>query len=117
LGLVAAASSYLAGWAFSWTTHGIMNTAIPCLLILALGYRRILGEPGPFDPSQFARIVAFVAVAWLLSAVVIDAALALFHVEFRLYAATSSYWTDLRFYIGWSLGLLLAPRPTDDGSV
>lgn len=115
LGLLAAASPYVAGWTFSWATQGIISTAIPCILILALGYRRILAEQRPFDPSQFAQIIAFVAVAWLLVAVLIDAALGLFHVEFRLYDSASWYWTDLRFYFGWCLGLLLAPAPIFEG--
>jgi hypothetical protein len=115
LGLAAAVSSYAAGWAFSWTPQGVINTTIPCLFILTLGYRGILVSQKPFEPSQLARTVAIIAAAWLMFAVAIDVVLGFFHANFRLYGTSSWFWTDLRFYIGWCLGLLLAPASMFEG--
>jgi hypothetical protein len=112
LGVVAAASPCLAGFAFSWSTQGIINTAIPCLVILALGYHRILRQRGSFEPSRLARIVAVVGIAWLGFIAVIDIAMQFFHMAaVRLYPSAAWYCTDLRFYFGWTLGLLLASPP------
>ena len=32
--------------------------------------------------------------------------------QLKLYAA-ADFWVDARFYLGWTLGLLLAPMPDD----
>ncbi len=108
--IVAVASPFVAGWLFAWSTLSIVTTLIPCLVILALGYRQLTREPLD-DLSRCAGIVAVVGAGWLACALLADSVLALFHLrQFRLYTI-SGYWTDLRFYLGWSLGLMLAPSP------
>ncbi|HWA80155.1 MAG TPA: hypothetical protein VG848_07560 [Acetobacteraceae bacterium] len=111
LGILAAASSFLAGWLFGWTTQDIYVTAIPCVAILLLGYRAVGGEPRERAFLRCARSLGLVAVIWLLFALLADAVLALAHLDrFAIYSATS-FWMDVRFYFGWALGLLFAPFP------
>jgi hypothetical protein len=108
---VAVASPFFAGWLFSWSTQSLVATVIPCLIILGLGYRRLLRTPRSADLAACARTVALVGSAWLLCAALFDASLPLFGAErLRLYGA-SGFWVDARFYLGWSLGLLIAPSP------
>jgi len=109
--LNAAASPFLAGYFCSWSTHTIVTTALPCLVILGLGYRRSMREGGWYDPRFCANIVAVVGVAWLALAALANGALVLSgHEQLRFYYA-DGYWTDARFYLGWALGLLVAPPP------
>jgi hypothetical protein len=108
-GVVAAASPCLAGWLFSWSLQSTALTLAPCLLILYYGYRQNgLGSTGVAF-AQCARVVATVGLAWLVASSIVDISLALMGAAFRLYS-TVDFWIDARFYLGWALGLLLAPR-------
>jgi len=108
LGGIAAASPFVAGWLFEWPLDSVIATALPCLAILALGYRALAWH-------RLARYVAGVAVVWLLLALLFDAALPRLGLErFLLYDA-ANFWIDVRFYLGWALGLVLAPLPRQPG--
>ncbi len=118
MGVIGGASSLLAGWLFSWPLQSVITTCIPCLAILGFGYRRLLQEPGEHEFGGYARLVALVAMTWFAAALLFDAALRFRHADYpALYNATD-FWADVRFYVGWSLGLMLAPwpyhKPTDD---
>jgi hypothetical protein len=111
LGLLAAGSAGIAGWLFSWSRQEVITTAIPCLVILGLGYRRVASGPRRGAFARCAPVVAGVAAVWLSAAVLLDIVLG--SAGFagpRLYPA-ADFWIDVRFYLGWTLGLLLAPSP------
>jgi hypothetical protein len=107
MGVFGAASSLLAGWLFGWQLQSVVTTGIPCLAILGLGYRRLLQEPEQHGFTRLARLVALVAAVWFAASLLFDAALT---DHLTLYDATD-FWIDVRFYIGWVLGLVLAPWP------
>jgi hypothetical protein len=112
LGLLAAASSAIAGWAFDWTLSETLTTAVPCLAIQAAGYRKRRWRDGRFDFVRPLRTTAVVAAIWLALGV-----------AFNLYTQVAkapelqsaydweSLFVDARFYFGWCLGLLLVPSP------
>jgi hypothetical protein len=82
---------------------------IPCAIVLALGYRAIAKPPANRAFARCARIVAVVGAGWIGAALVIDAVLGFFHLNpFKLYSASDAF-ADMRFYLGWTLGLLLTP--------
>ena len=60
-----------------------------------------------------APVVAVIGAAWLLLALPIDLLLRLSHPDAWQIYRSGEAWIDLRFYIGWSLGLLLAPSPRE----
>src|SRR5215472_15149800 len=60
-----------------------------------------------------APVVVVIGAAWLLLALVIDLLLRLSHPDAWQIYRSGEAWIDLRFYIGWSLGLLLAPAPRE----
>src|SRR5262245_30370277 len=106
--IVALTSPAIAGWLFGWSAQTIISTIIPCALILGLGYRRATRQPYP-GFQRYALIVAAVGAVWLVAAFTTDWILGLIHVQlFKLYSM-SNFFADLRFYIGWMLGLALAP--------
>ena len=106
--IVALTSPAIAGWLFGWSAQTTISTIIPCALILGLGYRRATRQPHPRF-LRHAFIVAAVGGAWFVAALTTDAILGLIHVQlFKLYG-TSNFFADLRFYIGWILGLALVP--------
>jgi hypothetical protein len=111
MGIFGATSSLLALWLFGWQLQSVVTTSIPCLTILGLGYRRTLQEPGEHGFTRYAGLVALVATVWFVAALLFDAALTFYGADhLTLYDATD-FWTDVRFYIGWVLGLVLAPWP------
>jgi len=105
--VVAALSPGVAGWLFSWSWTNIITTELPCAAILILGLRetvrRLEGNPFP----ACARVVAIVSVSWLVLAILIDA---LHLVRPPLYVS-DEFWIDVRFYLGWAIGLMVAPFP------
>jgi hypothetical protein len=109
--IVAVASPLLAGALFHWSQWEIITTFIPCLLIYGLGHFQVSKEPRRHALARCAWVVAFLAMGWLAFTLAIRAALALFHIgHLDLYEPTP-FWPDVRFYFGWSLGLLLVPPP------
>ena len=116
MGVLAAASPAVAGWLFSWSWLQITTTAIPCLLILSLGYRSIIRWSERFTFARCAPSVALVAGIWLTIALLIDTFLRLYELpQLRLYGSVADFWMDARFYLGWILGLILVPPPYDEG--
>jgi hypothetical protein len=108
-GAVALASPAIAGWLFGWSAKSMLDTIIPCSIVLALGYRAVAKPPAERAFARCARIVALVGMIWIGAALVVDAALGFFRLNpFKLYSA-SDVFADMRFYLGWTLGLLLAP--------
>ena len=94
---------------FGWPTKVIFDTIVPCSTILALGYRSVARAPDERAFARCARVVALVGAVWLGAVVLIDAALISFRLSpLKLYTA-SEVFADMRFYLGWMLGLLLAP--------
>ena len=108
MGLVAAASAGIAGWLFSWSRLDVITTAIPCLLILGLGYRRVIGAPERLAFLRCAPVVALVGAGWLIGAWLACQFLG----NRTQFYTTPQLWVDARFYLGWALGLLLAPSPS-----
>jgi len=111
LGILAGASTFIAGWLFSWTPQDVIATAIPCVLILCLGYRQAIKEPRRRVLMRCTYIVAVVAAIWLaLSLLLLLIPDFAGSDRFRLYKLPQ-IWVDARFYFGWVLGLALAPSP------
>lgn len=114
LGIMAAASSFLAGWWFEWGVTTTLTTAIPCLAIQALGYRQVRAARADAVFARYAPTLAIVAIVWLAFAPAYDGLISLWHLGWPpLYGAPADYFIDARFYFGWFLGLLLTRLPAD----
>jgi hypothetical protein len=111
VGIIAAVSPCIAGWLFAWPLHSVFTTAVPSLVILGLGYGQMAPQPARIGLARHVRTVAWVAIVWLPTALLVDLLLGWFRLDqFKLYSSFN-FWMDARFYLGWSLGLLLAPSP------
>jgi hypothetical protein len=111
VGVVGAVSSGIAGCLFAWSPRAVVTTAIPSLVILGLGYRQAGGSPKQHGFIPHACHVVWVAAAWLAAASLLDLVLGVFGLDqFKLYNRPG-FWVDVKFYLGWSLGLLLSPSP------
>jgi hypothetical protein len=114
-GITAGASSCIAGWLFSWSVQEIISTTVPGLVILILGYREVAKEPRPSAFMRCARNVGLSATSWFIFALLLDSLLGFCHLDqFKLYTAPA-FWMDVRFHLGWVLGLVFAPFPLISG--
>jgi hypothetical protein len=108
MGIIGGASAGIAGLLFSWSGPEVVSTTIPCLVILGLGYRQVIHRSKQRAFARCAPIVALVGAGWLTIALLLDTFLT---DQAKLYTA-AEFWVDLRFYLGWALGLTLAPLPS-----
>lgn len=108
---LAAAWTVGTGYLFDWRPAVVVATVLPAFGIALLG-ARLTGRR--WDEGTFpalARLTATVAAGWLvLLCLVRYAADALGWQMSRVYG-TPQLLEDLRFYLGWSLGVMLAPDP------
>jgi hypothetical protein len=97
-----------------WDAHVLVTSVIPAILVLIAGCVIVREQ---WDASTFqrcARATGVIALAWLVLTGALQLVLWLAHVQaFRVYER-SEFWSDLRFYIGWVTGLLVAPAFVPD---
>lgn len=98
-------------WVFGWAWQDWFTTEVPALLILAAGYRLMHVADGVAFFRRAAARLGWIAPLWLLGAAVFDAAVTgLGHGQAAIYSH-DEFWIDVRFYIGWAVGLLVIPKP------
>jgi hypothetical protein len=110
LGVAAALSPLISGAVFSWALEDTLTTAVPCITILLLGYRVIAVHHGTDILARCARSIAWVALIWLLAALLMHYSLGLLHLARFEFYSVPEVWIDARFYCGWAIGLLLVPE-------
>ncbi|WP_244817800.1 hypothetical protein [Caballeronia sp. Lep1P3] len=122
--LLAVAAGYLSGVVFAWEPRVLVTSLIPAIFVLIAGCVVVREQ---WDTSTFrrcARATAVIAATWLVLTGALQIALWLAHAgAFRIYS-NAEFWSDVRFYIGWVTGLVVAPglvapinphaRPADD---
>jgi hypothetical protein len=111
VGLVAAASSLIAGWLFDWGLDSIVSSTIPALVILGLGYWLLRSTQGRPDFARLAPMVGATALVWIAAAAVFDLVADHYGSNLAKLYDWESVFIDARFYVGWVIGLWLVPRP------
>lgn len=115
LGFFATISPLFAGWLFSWAWQTVVITALPCILILFLGYRQAVKERRHRGFSRYTRSVIYVATTWLAATAVLQGVLYLLASDLFGFDRHLEFWIDARFYGGWTLGLVMTPFPFHSG--
>jgi len=109
--LMALASIGLVGPVFDWNAIDTMTTVVPCVCVLFGGYYVMRRHPEDTAFSRCTRLTLAIAIVWLVVTGVLQAFLSLFAVKaLRAYTWTE-YAIDFRFYLGWVIGLAVAPKP------
>jgi hypothetical protein len=102
-------ASYLTGVIFEWAAHSLLTSAIPSLMVLAAGCVIVREQWDVTTFRRCARATAVIGAAWLALAGALQLALWAANVQaFRVYE-WPEFWSDMRFYIGWVIGLFVAP--------
>jgi hypothetical protein len=110
-GILAGAWVVAVGLHYEWAWRDIVTTALPCFAIIALGTRLVAQRWDDETFLHLALLTAVVAAGWFALAWLAQGGAWLFGAsDFRIYSG-DRFWEDLRFYLGWSLGLAVAPNP------
>jgi hypothetical protein len=108
---LAAASPGIAALVFSWHLADWITAELPALCILALGYRYWSGGPVSRFFRRAVMALVWICPIWLVCALLVSwLGHRLGLTWAQLYTPTEA-WIDARFYLGWAIGLLLAPVP------
>ncbi|HUB46242.1 MAG TPA: hypothetical protein VMB73_14755 [Acetobacteraceae bacterium] len=113
IGVPAALSGCIVGALYSWSPSGIFDSVVPSVAILVFGYPRATKNATQTVLIRCVPVVAATGAIWIVLAVTIDLLLRLWLPDAWQIYRPGGMWIDLRFYIGWTLGLLLAPAPRD----
>jgi hypothetical protein len=108
---VAFASNVMSGPVFGWTAAVSFTTAVPCAAILFCGYFVMQRKQGHAAFQRCAAIAAGIAIVWLVAMGILQLALSSVSPGGIVIYTWSEYAIDFRFYVGWVIGLAVAPRP------
>jgi hypothetical protein len=99
------------GWYYGWPQRDIVMTLLPCLVLIPLGQHFVAREWNDDIFLHLAGTMAAFIALWLASTWVLEAVLTKAGVTaFQLYR-TGDLGDDFRFFLGWVIGLVIAPRP------
>jgi hypothetical protein len=110
--LLALASIVLIGFVFDWYAADIFTTTVPCMAVLLGGFRLMRKYPDDRTLSHCTVMTACIAFIWLASMGLLQAFLSMFAFKRPSIYSWSEYVIDFRFYLGWVIGLAVAPKPT-----
>ena len=109
---VACAWTVAVGFVWAWRWPVVVTTSATCCLIALLGTRIVLRGWRKSSLPALARLVGIAALACLTFVLLAQAAASrLGHHDVEFYSRAQTF-EDLRFYLGWCLGLSIAPDPT-----
>lgn len=115
LGLLALSAALLTivmvGVVCGWDIQDIVTTTIPCTCILLVGFVHMRKHHDPHVLSRCAMLTASIAAIWLASAGLLQLVLWLVAPKTIYFYTWVEYTIDARFYLGWVIGLAVAPRP------
>jgi hypothetical protein len=106
---LAAMSPLFAGWLFSWSVEDWVTTTLPALAILLAGWRHTRARHAHSFFHHTAMSMCWIAPLWLFAAALISFVAHLVGFESAALYTPSEFWIDARFYLGWTVGLLIVP--------
>lgn len=110
--IVALVSVVIIGPVFGWDLGDIVTTALPCACILVFGYIVMRKQHTNGAIRHCAVATARIALIWLAASGLLQLALLRFSSREIIFYTWSEYTIDFRFYVGWVIGLAVAPRPS-----
>jgi hypothetical protein len=110
-GILAAVWVVAIGLHYEWAWRDIVTTSIPCFAIIALGTGFVAQRWDDETFLHLALLTAVIAACWFALAWLAQGGAWLSGAPgFHIYSG-DRFWEDFRFYLGWSLGLAVAPNP------
>jgi hypothetical protein len=113
-GILAGAWVVAVGLHYAWAWRDIVMTSIPCFAIIALGTGFVARRWNDETFLHLALLTAAVAVCWFALAWLAQGWAWLSCATGLHIYGWDQLWEDFRFYLGWSLGLAVAPNPVPE---
>ncbi|MCB8876670.1 hypothetical protein [Acidisoma silvae] len=110
-GLLAVASPLAAALVFSWNIAEWLTTELPAVAILAWGYRQWPRGPVAGFFRRATRPLLYLCPIAPVLALLLAGLSSLTGLHWLGAYTPEEGWIDGRFYLGWAIGLLLAPVP------
>jgi hypothetical protein len=99
------------GWLYNWPARDIVMTLLPCLVLIPLGQRFVARDWNDNTFLHLAWAMAGFIAVWLAATLGLQAVLTKAGVTgFQCYQP-GDLGSDLRFFLGWAIGLVIAPSP------
>jgi hypothetical protein len=105
---------FAVGIIYRWGWELVLTSALPCSLLAILGTRRVLRGWDSTTIPALAKIAAATAGAMVLLMLLLDLVASRIGGPSLDFYADAAFHDDLRFYLGWCLGLYVAPNPVPD---
>src|SRR5262249_32858801 len=99
------------GFHYDWAWRDIVRTAIPCVAITIFGALSIGASREQQSFLWLASLTALVALCWFAVLGVAQGVTWLFDIGRVPIYSWDEFGEDFRFYLGWALGLAVAPNP------
>lgn len=104
----------LIGHLYGWGWPIVVTSAVPGFLIALLGTGIVLRHWDAGTVPALAQLTGWVAGGWLLLAWALQAGSEMIDSPGLQLYTPESFYDDVRFYLGWCLGLLVAPNPVPE---
>ena len=99
------------GWYYAWPSRDIAMTSIPCIALIPLGQIYLAREWGEAVFRNLGLGLAAFIATWMAMTLLLQQGLGPQGIAgVQLYAA-GDFGDDFRFYLGWAIGLAIAPHP------
>ena len=102
------------GHSYGWGWPIVATSAVPGFLIALLGTRIVLRHWDARTIPALAQLTAWVAGSWMLLAWGIQTGSEMIGSPGLQLYTPQAFYDDLRFYLGWCLGLVVAPNPVPE---
>jgi hypothetical protein len=99
------------GFYYEWDWRDIIRTGVPSVAIAMLGARLTAATWDERTSVQLAYLTGLVAVCWIAVVGVFQGAAWSFGASSEQIYMWSEFGEDFRFYLGWALGVAIAPSP------
>jgi hypothetical protein len=99
------------GFYYEWEWRDIIRTGVPSVAIAVLGARLISADWDERTSVQLAYLTGLLAVCWVALVGVIQGAAWSFGASSLSIYRGEEFGEDFRFYLGWALGVAIAPSP------
>ncbi|VVE47728.1 hypothetical protein PIN31115_04482 [Pandoraea iniqua] len=100
---------YLQWRVFEWEIREVVTTFIPCTLIFVSGHVCIRRQWDILAFKRCAKITACIALGWFALSCALQLGLWFTQTQAPLIYNWHEFWIDFRFYLGWIIGLIVAP--------
>ena len=98
-------------WIYDWPIRDIVMTSTPSLVLIVIGQRYVAREWGENTFRNLGIGLAAFIAGWMALTLLLQGGLRLAGIASIHLYDFGDFGDDVRFYLGWAIGLAIAPNP------